>query len=308
MSHQNTLAASFTLSGKGLHTGLPLRLTFHPAPADTGYRIRRIDLEGQPVVEALARNVIDTSRGTVVGKGDVRISTIEHAMSALYAMGVDNCLMDVDGPEFPILDGSARYFVQEIQRVGLVAQDAPRKYFAPTEKFSLSIPELSSRLVITPADDYQLEVEISFESDFLRPQYAALTAMSDYAADIAAARTFVFVRDIEPLLQMGLIKGGDLDNAIVIYEHEVAQERLDKMADSLGVPHHDATQLGYINARPLTWPNEPARHKLLDVIGDFALTGYRIRGHVEVLRPGHTANNSYARDIAIAAEYMNNKR
>ncbi|MBR1652103.1 MAG: UDP-3-O-acyl-N-acetylglucosamine deacetylase [Alloprevotella sp.] len=292
---QHTLRSSFTLKSKGLHTGLDLTATFLPAPAGSGLRLQRTDLPGQPVVEALAENVVDTSRGTVVASGDVRISTIEHAMAALYAAGVDNCTVQLDGPEMPILDGSSRYFLQFILKVGLENQGVPRQYLELSEPVSFSDEQSGSRLVMTPAEDFSVEATIEFPSRFIQSQSARLDRLSDFAAEIAEARTFVFVREIEPLLQMGLIKGGDLDNAIVIYEHELPQERLDRLADSLGVSRRDATQLGYINARPLTWPNEPARHKLLDVIGDMALVGRRLRGHIVAVRPGHTANNRFAR-------------
>lgn len=292
---QHTLRSSFTLKSKGLHTGLDLTATFHPAPADSGLRLQRIDLPERPVIEALAENVVDTSRGTVVAKGDVRVSTIEHAMAALYAAGVDNCLVQLDGPEMPILDGSSRYFMQYIRQVGTENQGVPRHYLTLGEPVNYMDEQSGSRLTMVPAADFSIEATIEFPSRFIQSQTARLDRMEDFDEEIAQARTFVFVREIEPLLQMGLIKGGDLDNAIVIYEHQVTQERLDYLADKLGVPHRNAAELGYINARPLAWPNEPARHKLLDIVGDMALVGRRLRGHITALRPGHTANNKLAR-------------
>ena len=286
---QHTLQSSFSLSGKGLHTGLHLTVTFHPADEDHGYRIRRVDLEGQPEIVPLAENVIDTSRGTVVGTPDCRVSTIEHAMAALVAMGVDNCLIEVDGPEFPILDGSSVLYVREIQRVGLREQQAERRYLEVVEPFEYYDEISGSCLRVQPCDHFALDSTIVFpDSQFIQTQSAVLE-------QIASARTFVFVREIEPLLHMGLIKGGDLSNALVIYERRVDQARLDKLSDSLGVKHLDANQLGYIQERPVTWENEPARHKLLDIIGDMALIGRPLKGRIIALRPGHEANNKFAR-------------
>ncbi|MBP3227437.1 MAG: UDP-3-O-[3-hydroxymyristoyl] N-acetylglucosamine deacetylase [Bacteroidaceae bacterium] len=292
---QQTLKAPFTLRGKGLHTGLDLTATFQPAAAGHGYKIQRTDLPGQPVIDVVAENVVDTSRGTVVANGDARCSTIEHCMAALYALGVDNCLIQTDGPEVPILDGSARYVVEAINRVGLQAQDAERREFVVTEDITFTDEENGCTLTLSPADGFSIDATIAFQSQFIESQRAVLESLDSFADEISAARTFVFVREIMPLLQLGLIKGGDLDNAIVIYEHEVSQQVLDGLADALGVAHRDATRLGYLNTRPLTWPNEPARHKLLDIIGDMALIGCRLRGRITALRPGHTVNNKFAR-------------
>ena len=293
---QHTLQSSFSLSGKGLHTGLHLTVTFHPADEDHGYRIRRVDLEGQPEIVPLAENVIDTSRGTVVGTPDCRVSTSEHAMAALVAMGVDNCLIEVDGPEFPILDGSSVLYVREIQRVGLREQQAERRYLEVVEPFEYYDEISGSCLRVQPCDHFALDSTIVFpDSQFIQTQSAVLEHLSDFPEEIASARTFVFVREIEPLLHMGLIKGGDLSNALVIYERRVDQARLDKLSDSLGVKHLDANQLGYIQERPVTWENEPARHKLLDIIGDMALIGRPLKGRIIAIRPGHEANNKFAR-------------
>ena len=281
---QQTLKGSFTLFGKGLHTGLSITVTFNPAPENTGYKIQRIDLEGEPIIDAVAENVVDTQRGTVVAKGDVRVSTIEHGMSALYAMGIDNCLIQVNGPEFPILDGSAIKYVEKIREIGLQEQNAPKDFYVS-----------GSCITLLPDEEFSITAMCSFESKFIASQFATLDGMSNYAEEIAAARTFVFVRDIEPLLNANLIKGGSLDNAIVIYERQMSQENLDKLADVLGVPHMDATNLGYIQNKPLVWDNECTRHKLLDIIGDMALIGRPIKGRIVATRPGHTVNNKFAR-------------
>ncbi len=292
---QTTIGGSFSLYGKGLHTGLSLTVTFNPAPENTGYKIQRIDLEGEPVIEAIAENVGDTQRGTVLQSGDVRVSTIEHGMSALYALGIDNCLIQVNGPEFPILDGSANPYVEKINEVGIVEQNAPKDYYIIRKKIEVRDEETGSCITILPDEQFSVTAMCSFASKFISSQFATLDDIASYASEIAPARTFVFVRDIMPLLEANLIKGGDLDNAIVIYEKKVEQEQLDKLADLLKVPHMDATKIGYIQHKPLMWDNECTRHKLLDIIGDMALIGKPIKGRIIATRPGHTINNKFAR-------------
>ena len=272
---QKTLKGSFSLCGKGLHTGLSLTVTFNPAPENHGYKIQRIDLEGMPVIDAIAENVVDTQRGTVLGKGDIRVSTVEHGLSALYALGIDNCLIQVNGPEFPILDGSAIQYVNKIQEIGPEEQNAPKDWYVIRKKIEIRDDETGSCITILPDKQFSLTTMCSFESKFINSQFATLDDITKYPTEIAAARTFVFVRDIEPLIQANLIKGGDMDNAIVIYERQTTQERLDMLADLLHVEHRDATELGYIQHKPLKWENECTRHKLLDVIGDMALIGPR---------------------------------
>lgn len=294
---QTTLGGSFSLFGKGLHTGLSLTVTFNPAPENTGYKIQRIDLEGQPIIEAVAENVVETNRGTVLQKGDARVSTVEHGMSALYALGVDNCLIQVNGPEFPILDGAADEYVKQIQKVGIVNQNAPKDYYIIRKKIEVRDEESNSVITILPDEDFSITAMCSFNSKFISSQFATLDNINKFADDIAPARTFVFVRDIVPLLEANLIKGGDLDNAIVIYEKQVEQAKLDKLADLLHVPHMDATKIGYIQHRPLQWDNECTRHKLLDIIGDMALIGKPIKGRIIATRPGHTINNKFARQM-----------
>ena len=294
---QKTLKSSFSLSGKGLHTGLNLTVTFNPAPENTGYRIQRIDLEGQPVIEAIAEKVVDTQRGTVLAQGDVRVSTIEHGMAALYALGIDNCLIQVDGPEFPILDGSAIMYVEKIQEVGIEEQSATKDWYIIRKKIEIKDEESGSCITILPDDQFSITAMCSFQSKFINSQFATIDKVSDFPTEIAPARTFVFVRDIMPLLDANLIKGGDLENAIVIYERQVTQQQLDNLADLLKVPHMDATKIGYIQPKPLQWENECTRHKLLDVIGDMALIGKPIKGRIIATRPGHTINNKFAREI-----------
>lgn len=297
MLKQQTIKGSFSLCGKGLHTGLSLTVTFNPADENTGYKIQRIDVEGMPVIDAVAENVIDTQRGTVIGKGDVRISTIEHALAALYALGIDNCLIQVNGPEFPILDGSAIMYVNKIMEVGIVEQNAPKDYYIIRNKIEVKDDKIGSCITILPDEQFSITAMCSFESKFINSQFATIDNVADFPKEIAPARTFVFVRDIMPLLQANLIKGGDLDNAIVIYEREQPQEKLDELADYLKVQRLDASKLGYIQHKPIVWENECTRHKLLDVIGDMALIGKPIKGRIVATRPGHTINNKFARQM-----------
>ena len=297
MLKQETLKGSFSLFGKGLHTGLSLTVTFNPAPENTGYKIQRIDLEGEPIIDAIAENVTETTRGTVLCKGDVRVSTVEHGLAALYAMGIDNCIIQVNGPEFPILDGSAITYVKKIKEVGIEEQNAPKDFYAIRHKIEVKDEESGSSIIILPDEEFSITAMCSFESKFINSQFATLEHMNKFEDEIAPARTFVFVRDIEPLLKANLIKGGDMDNAIVIYEWKLEQVQLDKLADRLGVPHIDHDNIGYIQHKPLVWENECTRHKLLDIIGDMALIGKPIKGRIVATRPGHTINNRFARAI-----------
>ena len=295
MMKQCTLKGSFSLCGKGLHTGLSLTVTFNPAPENTGYKIQRIDLEGMPVIDAIAENVIDTQRGTVLAKGDARVSTVKHGLAALYALGIDNCLIQVNGPEFPILDGSAIQYVNKIKEIGKEEQKAPKDWYVIRKKIEVKDEETGSCITILPDEEFSLTAMCSFNSKFINSQFATLDKVEDFCTEIAPARTFVFVRDIAPLLKANLIKGGDMDNAIVIYERQISQEELDKLADMLQVEHRVASELGYIQHKPIVWENECTRHKLLDVIGDMALIGKPIKGRIIATRPGHSINNKFAR-------------
>lgn len=295
MQKQKTIGSSFSLQGKGLHTGLNLSISFNPASENHGYKIQRIDLPGQPVIDAVADKVTDTTRGTVLEQDGMKVSTIEHAMAALYASGIDNCLIQVDGPEFPILNGSSEPYCEAIQRVGTKEQDQEKDYYVIKSKIEVRDDSTGSSIVAYPDDKFIVDALIAYQSKILFNQFATLDNLEMFATEVAPARTFVFVREIEPLLAAGLIKGGDLDNAIVIYEQPMSQEKYDMLADVMRVPHMDATHLGYINHKPLVWDNEPARHKLLDIIGDLALVGRPIRGRIIATRPGHTINNKFAR-------------
>lgn len=294
---QKTLKGSFSLCGKGLHTGLSLTVTFNPAAENTGYKIQRIDMDGMPIIDAIAENVIDTQRGTVLGKGDIRVSTVEHGLAALYALGIDNCLIQVNGPEFPILDGSAIKYIEKINEVGIEELNAPKDWYVIRKKIEVKDEETGSCITILPDNEFSLTTMCSFESKFISSQFATLDKIENFVTEIAPARTFVFVRDIVPLLKANLIKGGDFDNAIVIYERQMSQEQLDELADNLGVDHRDANELGYIQNKPLVWDNECTRHKLLDIIGDMALIGKPIKGRIIATRPGHSINNKFARQM-----------
>jgi len=294
---QLTLKGDFTVKGKGLHTGLEIEARFLPATENHGYKIQRIDLEGEPVIDALAENVTQTDRGTVLERGDVRVSTVEHALAALYAAGVDNCLIQVNAPELPILDGSARLYCDEISRVGTVEQEADKNFYVVKRKIEVRDEKTGAHLTVLPDSDFSIDVMISYDSPVLANQFARLENIDDFANGIASSRTFVFVREVEALLQANLIKGGDLDNAIVIYDREMSQEHLDHISDLMGLPHREVTEFGCISNTPLKFENEPARHKQLDIMGDIALIGRPLKGRIIASRPGHTINTRFAKQI-----------
>ncbi len=294
---QCTLKGEFHVSGKGLHTGLQIEATFSPAPENTGYVFKRIDIEGEPTLQAVAENVVETVRGTVIGNNSMRISTIEHALAALYAAGIDNCLITLNAPELPILDGSAIEYAEKIDEVGIVEQDAEKDYYIVKQKIEVVDEKTGSSLIVLPDEDFSIDTMIEFDSPILQNQFASLNTMKRFKSDIAASRTFVFVREIVALLNANLIKGGDLDNAIVIYDQPMSQEQLNKISELMGVPPVEVTNLGYINNKPLVFPNEPARHKLLDVIGDIALIGRPLKGRIIANKPGHTLNATFSKKI-----------
>jgi UDP-3-O-[3-hydroxymyristoyl] N-acetylglucosamine deacetylase/3-hydroxyacyl-[acyl-carrier-protein] dehydratase len=297
MMRQRTLKGEFSLKGKGLHNGQEVTATFKPAAANTGYRIVRVDLEHRPEIPALAEYVTLAERSSCLEKEGVRIYTMEHAMAALYGSGIDNCVIELDGEEFPILDGSARYFVENIERVGAEEQSAPRRYFEVTEREEYVSEDGLTRLTILPDSTYNVNLVLVYDSPYLPMQYATYSEEgTDFSREIAPCRTFVFLREIEPLLKMNLIKGGDLDNAIVIVDREISQEEVDRLARLLQRDSMEVKQ-GVLNHVTLHFDNEPARHKLLDVIGDLALCGRFIKGRVIAERPGHKANTTMARKL-----------
>lgn len=305
---QSTLKASFSVAGKGLHTGLNVEATFNQAPENTGYVFKRTDLEGEPTIEALAENVVATNRGTVIASRTVKeakVATVEHALAALYAAGIDNCLIELNAPELPILDGSAIEYCNKIEEAGIVEQQADKEFYVVKQRIKVMDEKTGSSLIVLPDDDFSIDTMIEFDSPVLPNQFASLNSLKDFKTEIASSRTFVFVREIQPLVENNLIKGGDLDNAIVIYDKKMTQEELDKIADIAGVPHTAVDKLGYLNHKPLTHPNEPARHKLLDVMGDLALIGRPLKGRIVATRPGHTINTKLSNQIRKELRYQN---
>lgn len=292
---QNTLKGEFSLKGKGLHTGKEVCATFKPAERNTGYKIVRTDLEGRPEMPALAKYVEFVDRASCLEKDGNRVYTLEHAMAALYGSGIDNCLIELDGEEFPILDGSARYYVEAIEKVGLQEQDEERRYFVVKKKMEFYCEATNTRITLLPDEDYNINTLVSYDSPYLSMQYAAYSASAtDFAKEIAPCRTFVFLREVEALLANNLIKGGDLSNAIVIVDRKVDQAEADRLSKLFGYENIQVKE-GVLNNLELYFENEPARHKLLDVIGDLALCGRFIKGRVIADRPGHKANASMAK-------------
>ena len=295
---QKTIKKAVTLSGKGLHTGLQVDVTFKPAPANHGYVFKRTDLENQPLIHARAENVTDTSRGTTISENGAKIGTIEHLIAALYGLEIDNVLMEINGPEAPIIDGSSKFVVKALKEAGLVDQQEDKNYYEITEKISYTDPDKQIEITIFPDDRFSAHVMIDYDSRVLGNQYATLDDLHNFEHEVAPCRTFVFFHELEFLLKNDLIKGGDLENAIVILEHEVPQEELDRIADLFNKPRVKRNSEGVMNNLELYFINEPARHKLLDLIGDLALIGRPVKGRVVATRPGHYANNLFARKIS----------
>jgi len=299
---QHTLKGSATLQGIGLHTGVPVTLILRPAPVGHGYKFQRTDLEGEPIIDADADLVVSTARGTTLGKGNITVNTTEHVLSALYALGVDNCLIQVSGPEMPIMDGSALPFVQAIESVGLEPQDARRNWYVLKEPLWFETEEKGTEIlgVPTPGGEFRLTVMVDYNSPVLGTQHASMYRAEEFKDEIAPCRTFVFLRELEQLAKAGLIKGGDLNNAIVLEDREdTTKEQLMALAKSLGREYQDVQirRNGVLNTTDLKFFNEPARHKLLDIVGDLALVGRPIKGHILAARPGHFGNTSFAKRI-----------
>jgi len=294
---QRTLAGEVSLSGKGLHSGIEVKITFKPAPANHGYKFRRIDLPDSPVIDAIADNVTETSRGTTLVQGEASVATIEHVLAAFSGMRVDNALIEINGPEAPIMGGSARMFVEAINKAGIVEMVEDRNYYVIKEKVTLSDEEHGVDLIVYPDDHFSAHVLIDYNSKILGNQYAILDQIDDFEKEIAGSRTFVFFHELEPLFRTGLIKGGDMENAVVILEREVEQEEIDRIAKMFNKPGITEHHAGILNNTKLRYPNEPARHKLLDLIGDLALVGQPIKGRVVATRPGHYSNTRLARLI-----------
>ena len=298
---QTTLKAPFSVSGKGLHSGLHVEATFKPAPVNSGYIFKRIDLQDAPVIEALAENVTDTNRGTVIAcktNKDIKVGTIEHSMAALYAAGVDNCIIEINAPEMPILDGSAITYSNMIEEVGLEEQAADREFYVVKQRIKVVDEATGSSLIVLPDDEFSIDTMIEFDSPVLPNQFASLTSLADFKQEIAGSRTFVFVREIMPLVENNLIKGGDLDNALVFVDKPLGDEEKDRLAklfdkDRDSIQVHD----GVLNTIEPYYPNEPARHKLLDFLGDIYLVGMPVKAHFTLKCPGHRANVALAQKV-----------
>jgi len=297
MTKQQTIANPVSFSGMGLHTGIMVNATIYPGDNNSGIVFQRTDLEGEPIVKAQVENVTDTSRSTLLEQNKVKVSTVEHALSALTGLGIDNALIKLDGPEMPILDGSARKYVEAIREVGLLEQDSEREYFEIKEPIAFRNEENGIEIMALPSDSFSVSVMIDYNSPVIGNQFASLTDIDDFADEIAPCRTFVFFRELEFLWKNNLIKGGSLDNAIVVLDREVSQDELDRIADLFNKPRVQVRPQGILSNTKLQFSNEPARHKLLDLIGDLTLIGTQIKGKIIATRPGHQANVLFAKEV-----------
>lgn len=297
MMKQRTLDRKFTLKGKGLHTGQDVVVQFCPAEENYGYKIERTDLSHKPVITANTKNVTSTDRGTTLSEKGFSVGTVEHALAALYGCKIDNCHIKIYGSEFPVLDGSAAEYVKKIHISGIREQNAERKYLTIRHKIEYADEISGSRISIFPDESFSIDVKVIFDSDIIEEQSMQFDESSDFEKEIAACRTFVFVKEIKVLLQKGLIKGGNLENAIVIYDTPIGQEEFDELADIMAVEKRPSENVGYLSSLPLKYPNELARHKLLDLIGDLSLSGQFIKGRIVACCPGHRVNNLFARTL-----------
>ena len=297
MQRQQTLKKSYSFEGKGLHTGRVAKMTINPAPANTGIRFRRTDLGEDSYVDALAENVSNTARSTTISCGEVSVATIEHVLSALTGMGVDNALIDIDNVEVPILDGSAKPYIDAIWADGFQEQDEPRKYIELTEAVEIRYDDKGSVVRIEPAEEFSYDIKVDFNSRVLGVQNARWDASVVYPEQIGVCRTFVFFHEIEFLFKNNLVKGGDVDNAIVIVEHPVTDEQVSKMSELFNVPALKVRKDGYLSNLVLRFPNECARHKLLDLIGDLRLCGGFLKAKVTAEKAGHGINTEAAKAV-----------
>lgn len=297
--NQKTLKKPFTLSGVGLHTGKMATVTIKPAPIDTWFVFQRMDIEGQPTIKADISNVTTTTRSTTLEQNGAEVHTTEHLLSALYGMDVDNAIIEIDGPELPILDGSAKLWVDGILESGLEEQDAEREYFYLNEVMKFESESSGAEYLAVPDELYRVTVRVDYHSPLLGSQHASMDHISEFENEIAPCRTFVFLRELLQLVDAGLIKGGDVDNAIVMVDTEISDEDKKKLSKAFNKPASmlESTEFGILNNLTLHFQNEPARHKLLDLIGDFALVGKHIRAHILTARPGHTGNKDFAREL-----------
>jgi UDP-3-O-[3-hydroxymyristoyl] N-acetylglucosamine deacetylase/3-hydroxyacyl-[acyl-carrier-protein] dehydratase len=298
MANQTTISSPITLKGVGIHTGEEVTMTFKPAPANHGYAFCRIDLEGHPIIEAEAQHVLDTQRGTLLQKNGVKIQTCEHVLAALVGLEIDNVLIELNASEPPIMDGSSKFFVEALEKAGIDTLDVERDEYIVKENITYYDEESGSEITVLPCDNYQVTTMVDFGTKVLGTQNASLKKLSDFKKDFADARTFSFLHELEMLLEKGLIKGGDLNNAIVYVDKEISDETMDKLRKAFGKKSISVKPNGILDNLTLHHPNEAARHKLLDVIGDLALVGTRIRGKVIATKPGHYINTQFAKKLA----------
>ena len=308
LPNQCTIKKEVTLKGVGLHTGKNVTLTFKPAPVNTGYIFKRIDMEGAPCIAADANYVTNTQRGTNLEKDGVTIQTSEHVLAALVGLQVDNCILELNASEPPIMDGSSKFFVEAIEKAGIVSQDAVREEYVVTEIINYIDQETGSEITILPSDTYQVTTMVDFGTKVLGTQNASIQNISEFKTEISDSRTFSFLHEIEMLLDHGLIKGGDLNNAIVYVDKQLSEKTMEKLRQAFGKDTISVKPNGILDNLTLHHPNEAARHKLLDVIGDLALIGTRIRGKVIANKPGHYVNTQFAKKLSkiIKNEKRNN--
>lgn len=294
---QRTIKNPVSISGVGLHTGAPVTLTFNPAPENHWYKFQRVDIEGQPIIEADADLATDTSRGTTLEKNGIKVHTTEHVLAALVGLGIDNCLIQVTAAEMPIMDGSSLKFIELLESAGIVEQETDRDYFELEENLTFEDPVKKVEMLAVPQDDFRVTVMVDYGSEVLGTQHASMYNLSEFKSQIAPCRTFVFLRELEALLQHNLIKGGDLDNAIVLVDSELPEEKLNYLRKVFNKPNVEVKGRGVLNNTKLHFYNEPARHKLLDIVGDLALVGKPMKIHVLAARPGHAGNVDFAKKI-----------
>lgn len=294
---QKTIGKSVSVTGVGLHTGKKCTLTFHPAPVDHGFKFRRVDLEGQPVIDADVDNVVDTARGTTLEQNGARVYTTEHVLAALVGCDFDNALIDLDAPEVPIMDGSSWPFICALEEAGSVEQDGERYYFELKENLTFEDANKKVEMLAVPQDEFRVTVMVDYNSELLGTQHASMYNIRQFRDEISKCRTFVFLHELEMLLQHNLIKGGDLDNAIVLVDKPIPQDKMDHLRKVFNKPDVEVKERGVLNNTQLHFFNEPARHKLLDIVGDLALVGAHMRIHILAARPGHAGNVAFAKKL-----------
>lgn len=305
---QKTIKEPISVSGIGLHTGKTVNMTFKPAPENHGFKFKRVDISGQPVIEANVDYVVDTSRGTTIEQSGARVCTVEHTLAALAGLSIDNALIEIDSEETPIMDGSAKFFIEALEKVGVVEQEAEKEFFELDTNISYSNISRKIEMLAVPNDTYRVSVMIDYETDVLGTQHASLYDIKDFKNEISSCRTFVFLHELEALVKNNLIKGGDLNNAIVFVNRMISENELSNLASLFNRPKVEVLKEGILNNVSLRYFNEPARHKLLDVVGDLALIGSPINAHIIAKRPGHYANVEFAKKLKQHIKQFKHKR